>query len=272
MMETWFALNQSAILKLKLNIFHCSILSSPSTISIVLFPIPHQALDLHQQKYNFWSSSKGRFHIIQCWRYLKLNKDCFNVAIVQFVSIVLPFVYFTNSRTFDPVSVFLLDKQSCLKLSISSLYFFFCIPQLYLWGLQFWWDFCVCDHFSNPTSEVVTFHLCGWCMLSVFDAGIHPSRTWVLGSFESVRWNACADQTLVYALIRKSFWGMESESMLTPREMSPLPENFPQDRTYNPASSRTASPTHYQRAIPEPSSGRFHDNTHWTFHFQTEFK
>ena len=35
--------------------------------------------------------------------------------------------------------------------------------------------------------------------------------------------------------------------MLTPREKSPLPE---EDRTRDAASSRTASPTHYQRAIP----------------------
>ena len=31
--------------------------------------------------------------------------------------------------------------------------------------------FCVCHYvtvFFNPTIEVVTFHLCGWCMLGVF--------------------------------------------------------------------------------------------------------
>ena len=25
------------------------------------------------------------------------------------------------------------------------------------------WDFFVCDRFFNPTTEVVTFCLCGWC-------------------------------------------------------------------------------------------------------------
>ena len=47
------------------------------------------------------------------------------------------------------------------------------------------------------------------------------------GSFESVRWNACVhrlDQTSVYTLIQKSFCGMESETMLTPREKTPLPK------------------------------------------------
>ena len=44
--------------------------------------------------------------------------------------------------------------------------------------------------------------------------------------------------------------------MLTPRENSPLTEKFSseEDRTHDAASSRTASPTHYQRAIPAPRS------------------
>ena len=47
---------------------------------------------------------------------------------------------------------------------------------------------------------------------------------------------------------------MESEPMLTPREKSPLPEKCSpeEDRTNKSSSSRTASPTHYQRAIPAP--------------------
>ena len=44
--------------------------------------------------------------------------------------------------------------------------------------------------FFIPTIEGVTFHLHGWWMLSVF-ASIHPSRTWMSGSFEFVQWNAC---------------------------------------------------------------------------------
>ena len=44
----------------------------------------------------------------------------------------------------------------------------------------------------NPTVEVVTFRLRGWCMLGVFYvAGIRASRTWMPGSFESLWWNAC---------------------------------------------------------------------------------
>ena len=47
---------------------------------------------------------------------------------------------------------------------------------------------------------------------------------------------------------------MKSEIMLTQREKSPLPENFSseEDQTHDTASSRTASPKHYQWAIPAP--------------------
>ena len=75
------------------------------------------------------------------------------------------------------------------------------------------------------------------------------------GSFESLRWNACVHRLdLVFTLIRKSSCGMDSEPMLTPREKSPLPENFSseEDGTHDAASSRTVSPTHCQRAIPVP--------------------
>ena len=47
------------------------------------------------------------------------------------------------------------------------------------------------------------------------------------------------------------FLGMEFEPMLTPREKSPLLENFPkeEDRTRDAVDSE---PKHYQRAIPAP--------------------
>ena len=71
-------------------------------------------------------------------------------------------------------------------------FFFFCIPQLYLWGSPFWVNFVCMWPLFNPTIEVVTFRLCGWCMLGVYFVNcIHPSMTWTSGSFGSVRWNAC---------------------------------------------------------------------------------
>ena len=74
---------------------------------------------------------------------------------------------------------------------------FFCVPQLYLWASPFGWDFfayvtVLFFVFFNPTKEVVTFRLRGWCMLGVFLL----SASTRLGhgcqdSFEPVRWNAC---------------------------------------------------------------------------------
>ena len=57
---------------------------------------------------------------------------------------------------------------------------------------------------------------------------------------------------MVYILIQKSFGGMESELMVTQSEKFSLLEKFSQeeDGTHNAESSRTASPTHHQRAIP----------------------
>ena len=47
---------------------------------------------------------------------------------------------------------------------------------------------------------------------------------------------------------------MESKPMLSPREKSLLPETFSseEDQTYDAASSRTASPTHYQLSYSGP--------------------
>ena len=57
-------------------------------------------------------------------------------------------------------------------------------------------------------------------------------------------------------LIQKSFGGMESEPMLTPKGKIPStgkkPLSSEEDQTNNTASSRTVSPTHYQRATLAP--------------------
>ena len=57
-------------------------------------------------------------------------------------------------------------------------------------------------------------------------------------------------------IFSSEFVGNGVKPMLTPREKSPLPEIFSpeEDQTLKTASSRTASPTHYQRAIPAPCS------------------
>ena len=57
----------------------------------------------------------------------------------------------------------LLFRKSC-----QTFFFFFCVPQLYLWGSPFWVRFVRMQLVFNPTIEVVTFHLHRWCMLGVF--------------------------------------------------------------------------------------------------------
>ena len=79
----------------------------------------------------------------------------------------------------------------------------------------------------------------------IFVAGIHLSRTWMLGSFGFMRWNSCVHRLdFGFALIRKSLGGMESVRMLTPREKFPLPEDQRMVKPLNAASHTTASPTH----------------------------
>ena len=77
--------------------------------------------------------------------------------------------------------------------------------------------------------------------------------------------------------------------MLTPREKFPLPKKFypEEDQTHGTASCRTASPTHYQHAIPAPyvllianrqlteannrktTNGLFDDKTFQLYSFET---
>ena len=95
---------------------------------------------------------------------------------------------------------------------------------------------------------------------NVFLAGIHPSITWMSGSFKSMRWNACVYRLHLSLYFHpKEFLGMESEPMLSATEKSPLPESQrrvkparlhqagqpAQHTTHWAPSRRTASPTHY---------------------------
>ena len=98
----------------------------------------------------------------------------------------------------------------------------------------------------------------------VFVAGIHPSRTWTSGSFESVRWNACVHRLTRPRFILSServLGGMEFEPMLTPREKSPLRKMSPEeDRTRDAVNSE---PKHYQLSYSGPPKEVW---THKTLH------
>ena len=80
------------------------------------------------------------------------------------------------------------------------------------------------------------------------------------GSFESVRWNACV-HTLHLSLYShpNEFWANGVRTHVNSKEKISFTgkKNSPQRRkeTLDAASSRTASPTHNQRAIPAPKTG-----------------
>ena len=102
--------------------------------------------------------------------------------------------------------------------------------QLYLWGSPFWVRFFRTWPFLNPTIEVVTFCLRGWCMLGVFLV-LASTHLW----HECQIFWVCAMECMC-AQTRPRFilssdrvlGGMESEPMLSWREKSPLPKHSPQ--------------------------------------------
>ena len=115
----------------------------------------------------------------------------------------------------------------CTRVHVQlSIVFFFCVPQLYLWGSPFWVRFLWVWRFLNPTIEVVIFRLCGWCMMGVFllltFTRLGHECQDLLSPWDGL--HVCTDWISVYTLIWKSFGGMESEIMLTPRETFPLLE------------------------------------------------
>ena len=62
----------------------------------------------------------------------------------------------------------------------------------------------------------------------VFGAGIHPSRTWTSGSFESVRWNACIAQTRPrFILSSEGVFGGWSLNHVNSKGKIPSTENVP---------------------------------------------
>ena len=62
----------------------------------------------------------------------------------------------------------------------------------------------------------------------VFVAGIHPSRTWTSGSFESVRWNACMHRLdLGLYSHPKEFWGNGVWTHVNSKGKIPSTENVP---------------------------------------------
>ena len=94
----------------------------------------------------------------------------------------------------------------------NSLSGYFCVTSYNSGAHHFGWNFCVCDSFLNPTIEVVTFHLCGWCMLDVF---LLPAFTCLGHECQDLLtlcdgWNACVHRLDLglysHPLLTDLFW------------------------------------------------------------------
>ena len=145
-----------------------------------------------------------------------------------------------------------------VAVSNSVIFFFFCIPQLYLRGVTILGEIFAYVTIFNPTIEVVIFCLHGWCLLGVF---LLPVITH-LGHecqdlFESMWWNACVHRLdLSLYSHPKEFWGNGVRTHVNSKGKIPSTGAFfwEEDRTQDTASSRTVNPTHYQWAILVPSA------------------
>ena len=95
----------------------------------------------------------------------------------------------------------------------------------YISGVHhFWVRFLRMWPFFNPTNKVVTFRLCGWCVLGVFLLLDMNVRIFWVRAMKCM----CAQTRPRFILSsERVFGGMEFEPMLTSGEKSPLPENFP---------------------------------------------
>ena len=139
-------------------------------------------------------------------------------------------------------------------------FFFFFSFWLYISGAHHLGEIFAFVTVFNPTTEVVTFCLRGWCMLGVSVADIHPYKTWLSQSFEPMQWNACAhrlDLSLYSHL--KECWENGVRTYVNSNGKIPstrkiLPRGVSKIQTHDIAWSRTASPIHYQQAIAAPPS------------------
>ena len=88
----------------------------------------------------------------------------------------------------------------------------------------------------------------------VFVAGIHPSRTWMSGSLESVWWNACVHRLdLGLYSHPKEFWENGVRTYVYSKEQISSTGKILLRGGLNPRRSGQRV-QHYQRAIPPPSS------------------
>ena len=110
--------------------------------------------------------------------------------------------------------------------------------------------------FFNPTIDIVTFRLGGWFMQGVF---LLPALTRIGHECQDLLspcdgMHMCAETRPRFILFSERVFGKLSQSPCKLQGKIPYTgKNSPEeDRIHDAASSRTACPTHYQRAIPTP--------------------
>ena len=86
---------------------------------------------------------------IQCWLHSAVG------SVIALIAVVCQYI---DPNCLGAAYSTLLDENILLLLR----------SQLYLWGSPFWVRYLCMWRFYNPTIEVVTFCLHGWCMLGVF--------------------------------------------------------------------------------------------------------
>ena len=99
--------------------------------------------------------------------------------------------------------------------------------QLYIFGSPFWVRFLWMWLFTFKYNHWGNHILSSWMMhaVCVFVAGIHQSRSWMSGSFESVGWNACVHRLdLILYSHPKEFWENGVRFHSNSKGKPPLPE------------------------------------------------
>ena len=146
------------------------------------------------------------------------------------------------------------SSSSSMFPAIALGFIFFWVTFFHMWVSQFLVRFLHMWRFSNPTIEVVTF-LLRECFIrgGSFVAGIHPTRTWMPGSFESVRWNACVHRLHLGLYSHpKEFLEIRLRTYENSKGKIFLYGQLRGGWTRDSVSRRTASPTHYRLSYSSP--------------------
>ena len=139
----------------------------------------------------------------------------------------------------------MLSLQRCFGLPTSSSSSSFSVfPAIFSWVHHFGEIFAYVTVFwsSHRDSHIQSL----WMVHvgCVFDVGIHLSKTWMLGSFESVPWNACVHRLDLNLYSHLKEFHSKGKILCT--------RGLKQDRICDAASCRTASPTYYRLSYSGP--------------------